>query len=151
MILALLITSCGSSRKLMESAKEVRDSVVIREIQTVINVPVPESKVELVIPTENLHNLPPGAVYADKNGQANVRVTTRNDTIYVSASCDSLSLQCERYEKELVRIRNDTEKQLTEVKKNGFQTLFKWCSIGFCAGVVLTFIVIIILKRKKIW
>lgn len=148
--LALLAVSCGTTRKLTESQKAISDSVVIKEIQIVTTVPVPESRVEMVIPVENLHNLPPGAAYTDKNGQANVKVTTGNDTIYVSASCDSLSLQCERYEKELTRIRSDTDKQVTEIKKNTFQTVFKWCSTGFIAGVILTLTVIII-KKKKIW
>lgn len=149
-MLALLAVSCGTTRKLTESQKATSDSVVIKEIQIVTTVPVPESKVEMVIPVENLHNLPPGAAYTDKNGQANVKVTARNDTLYVAASCDSLQVQCERYEKELTRIRSDTDKQVTELKKNTFQTAFKWCSTGFIAGVILTLIVIII-KKKKIW
>jgi hypothetical protein len=104
----------------------------------------------MVIPVENLHNLPPGAAYTDKSGQANVKVTTTGDTLYVTASCDSLQVQCERYEKELTRIRSDTDRQVTEIKKNTFQTAFKWCSIGFIAGIVSTLIVIIIFKRKNI-
>lgn len=102
----------------------------------------------MVIPVENLHKLPPGAVYADKSGQANIKVTAKNDTLYVAASCDSLQVQCERYEKELTRIRSDTDKQVTEVKKNSVQTVFKWCSTGFVLGV-LSVIIVIILKRKK--
>lgn len=149
-LLALLAVSCGTTRKLTESQKETSDSVVIREIQTVTTVPIPRSEVEMVIPVENLHNLPPGAVYADKSGQANVKVTARNDTLYVAASCDSLQVQCERYEKELVRIRSDTDRQVTEIKKNSVQTLFKWCLIGFIAGIIST-ITVIIIKKKKIW
>lgn len=149
-LLALLAVSCGTTRKLTESQKETSDSVVIREIQTVTTVPIPRSEVEMVIPVGNLHNLPPGAVYADKSGQANVKVTARNDTLYVAASCDSLQVQCERYEKELVRIRSDTDRQVTEIKKSSVKTLFKWCLIGFVAGIIST-ITVIIFKRKKIW
>lgn len=147
-MLALFTVSCGTTRKLTESQRETKDSVVIKETRIVTTVPVPESKVEMVIPVENLHKLPPGAVYADKSGQANIKVTAKNDTLYVAASCDSLQVQCERYEKELTRIRSDTDKQVTEVKKNSVQTVFKWCSTGFVLGV-LSVIIVIILKRKK--
>lgn len=108
------------------------------------------SKVELKIPTQNLHSLPPGASFSEKKGQAGIRVEAVGDTVYVSATCDSLQVQCERYEKELTRIRSDTDKQVTEIKKNTFQTAFKWCSTGFTAGVILTLIVIIVFKRKKL-
>lgn len=148
MTLALFVTSCGITRKSAESRREVKDSVVIREIQIVKTIPVPESKVEMVIPLENLRNLPEGAAYTKKAGQANVKVSADGDSLFVFASCDSLALQCEQYEKELVRIRSDTDKQITEVKKNTFQTSFKWCLGGFIAGIIITIIAIFIYKRK---
>lgn len=102
----------------------------------------------MVIPLENLRNLPDGAAYTKKAGQANVKVSADDDSLFVFASCDSLALQCEQYEKELVRIRSDTDKQITEVKKNTFQTSFKWCLGGFIAGIIITIIAIFIYKRK---
>lgn len=150
MLIALSVTSCGSTRKMTESARAVTDSVLLKEVRQVINIPIPQSKVELKIPTQNLHSLPPGASFSEKKGQAGVKVEAIGDTVYVSATCDSLQVQCERYEKELTRIRSDTDRQVTEIKKNTFQTVFKWCSIGFIAGVILTLTVIII-KKKKIW
>lgn len=147
---ALSVTSCGSTKKMTESARTITDSVLLKEVRQVINIPIPQSKVELKIPTQNLHSLPPGASFSEKKGQAGVKVEAIGDTIFVSATCDSLQVQCERYEKELTRIRSDTDKQVTEIKKNTFQTVFKWCSIGFTAGVILTLIVIIIFKRKNI-
>lgn len=133
-----------------ESARATVDSVLLKEVRQVINIPIPQSKVELKIPTQNLHSLPPGASFGEKKGQAGVKVEAIGDTVYVSATCDSLQVQCERYEKELTSIRSDTDKQVTAIKKNTFQTAFKWCSIGFIAGVILTLTVIII-KKKKIW
>lgn len=150
MLIALSVTSCGSTKKMTESARAVTDSVLLKEVRQVINIPIPLSKVELKIPTQSLHSLPPGASFCEKKGQAGVKVEAVGDTVYVSATCDSLQVQCERYEKELTRIRNDTDRQVTEIKKNTFQTVFKWCSIGFTAGVILTLIVIIIFKRKNL-
>lgn len=150
MLNALFVASCGSTKKMTESARATVDSVLLKEVRQVINIPIPQSKVELKIPTQSLHSLPPGASFSEKKGQAGVKVEAIGDTVYVSATCDSLQVQCERYEKELTRIRSDTDKQVTELKKNTFQTAFKWCSTGFIAGVILTLIVLII-KKKKIW
>ena len=149
-LIALFATSCGSTKKMTENARTSIDSVLLKEVRQVVNIPIPQSKVELKIPTQNLRSLPAGASFSRKNGQARVKVEAVGDTVYVSATCDSLQVQCERYEKELTRIRSDTDKQVTEIKKNTFQTAFKWCSTGFIAGVVLTLTVIII-KKKKIW
>lgn len=149
-LIALSVTSCGSTKKMTESARTITDSVLLKEVRQVINIPVPLSKVELKIPTQSLRSLPPGASFSEKKGQAGVKVEAIGDTVYVSATCDSLQVQCERYEKELTRIRSDTDKQVTELKKNTFQTAFKWCSTGFIAGVILTLIVIIIFKRKNL-
>lgn len=150
MLIALSVMSCGSTRKMTESARAVTDSVLLKEVRQVINIPVPQSKVKLKIPTQSLRSLPPGASFSEKKGQAGVKVEAVGDTVYVSATCDSLQVQCERYEKELTRIRSDTDKQVTEIKKNSVQMLFKWCLIGFLAGIIST-ITVIIIKKKKIW
>lgn len=149
-LIALSVTSCGSTKKMTESTRTITDSVLLKEVRQVINIPIPLSKVELKIPTQSLHNLPPGASFSGKNGQAAVRVEAVGDTVYVSSTCDSLQVQCERYEKELTRIRSDTDRQVTEIKKNSVQTLFKWCLIGFVAGIIST-ITVITIKKKKIW
>ena len=150
MLNALFVASCGSTKKMTEIARVTVDSVLLKEVRQVINIPIPLSKVELKIPTQNLHSLPPGASFSEKKGQAGIRVEAIGDTVYVSATCDSLQVQCERYEKELTRIRSDTDRQVTEIKKNSVQTLFKWCLIGFVAGIIST-ITVIIIKKKKIW
>lgn len=149
-LIALSVTSCGSTKKMTESTRSTVDSVLLKEVRQVINIPIPLSKVELKIPTQSLHSLPPGASFSEKKGQAGIRVEAIGDTVYVSATCDSLQVQCERYEKELTRIRSDTDRQVTEIKKNSVQTLFKWCLIGFVAGIIST-ITVIIIKKKKIW
>lgn len=150
MLIALSVTSCGSTKKMTESARAVTDSVLLKEVRQVINIPVPLSTVKLKIPAQSLHSLPPGASFSGKKGQAGVKVEAIGDTVYVSATCDSLQVQCERYEKELTRIRSDTDRQVTEIKKNSVQTLFKWCLTGFLAGIIST-ITIIIIKKRKIW
>ena len=118
------------------------------------------SKVEMEMPMESLLNLPDGAVYADKCGQASVKVTHKKGadgkpgTVYVYASCDSLELQCERYEKTVSALRSQVatmEKQNATTDKNppnAIITAFKWLLLGFLIGATVT-IVIIIKKIKK--
>ncbi len=98
----------------------------------------------------NLRSLPEGASYSDKQGQANVKLKIVNDTVFVEASCDSLSLKCEKLERDIIRIRSDTESEIKEVRSNTFQMALQWCCIGFVAGIGLTVLLIVfILKFKK--
>jgi hypothetical protein len=113
-------------------------------------IPIPEAKVNLIIPIQNLLDLPAGASFSDKSGRANVSVQKDNDTIRITASCDSLQALCEYYERELMRIRSDTSSKQKEVKKEvstGVQSPFKLVLIGFIAGIIVTIIVIIKIKK----
>lgn len=112
---------------------------------------MPKSEVTISIPIANLRELPPEAEYRDKNGQTDVRVRNRGDTIIVTAQCDSLQRLCEYYE-ETMR-RNDTmsdnrshdiittEKHQTDIIK----TVFAAFIAGVATGIVLTILI------KRIW
>jgi len=119
------------------------------------------STVDMEIPMESLLNLPDGAVYADKSGQASIKVSHKKATggkpeaVYVYASCDSLQLQCERYEKTVSSLRNQIttlDKQNATIEKNppnAFLTALKWLLTGFVIGTIATVITIVIIKTKK--
>jgi hypothetical protein len=112
--------------------------------------PVPEAKVNLTVPIPNLLNLPAGAVFSEKSGRANVSVKKENDSIFIMASCDSLQALCEYYEREMTRIRGDTLVSKTTLEKEvstGVKSPIKQFSIGFIAGVILTIIISIKLKK----
>ncbi|GHT64555.1 hypothetical protein FACS189451_12210 [Bacteroidia bacterium] len=109
--------------------------------------PIPMSKAQLAIPVKDIPNLTLGASYSDKSGQASVRVRVENDTVFVDAVCDSLLRQVETYEMELNRMRNEVETRLKIEETNNVQTAFKWCLTGFIAGMVLTIIVVIKIKK----
>ena len=102
----------------------------------------------LTIPTASLLNLPPSASYTQKSGQANVKVEHDKDTIRIYASCDSLQMLCEYYERELVRIRGQTttDEKYTEQYSVSIQTAFKYILSGFIAGVFIT----ILINNKRI-
>ena len=132
---------------------------------------VPKSEVMLTIATDSLRSLPSGASYSDRSGQASVKVIRKSATatdpeyIYVYASCDSLQLQCERYERTIRNLRSEygerlnemqgrlsaTSHEMEEVKgkpPNPIGMALKWYFYGLLSCILATTI-IIFRKLKK--
>lgn len=97
-------------------------------------------------------------MYADKSGQAHVEVSrkaataTEPEYIYVYASCDSLMLQCERYERTVRDMKRSagesasTQKTQSaethsatekEARQGGGGTPLKWYLTGILTGFLL--------------
>lgn len=129
------------------------------------------SAVSLTIATDSLRSLPVGASYSDRSGQASVKVSrmaateTEPEYIYVYATCDSLELQCERYERTIHSIHRDyaeqirsleaslsaAEQDLLAIKKessNVIGTALKWFFIGLIVGVIVTTIINLKLNKR---
>lgn len=139
---ALLITSCCGTKQISQSQREVRDSVVIREVREVTPVTIPESTVQMEIPIENLHKLPEGSSYSEKSGQANVEiryvaVPGEPEVIVVRATCDSLQVLCESLQREITRIREDTAMEKTEIRSNSFKKGVTWGAIATGLAFIL--------------
>lgn len=182
---ALFLSGCASSRKDRVSAltetelmlsenlsasQWSRDSISeLVEVRTE-SLKVPMSSVSLTIATDSLHRLPLGASYSERNGQASVSVSRKAATdtapeyIYVYASCDSLQLQCERYERQIRNLQSQygdrlnemhnrlaaTSHELEEVKEkppNAIGMALKWYFYGLLSGILATIIIFIKLKK----
>ena len=181
----LFLTGCAAHRKSVTKAKEEQlsetirtDSVIRLAIDSVSElveirtepVKVPMSAVTLTIATDSLRSLPAGASYSERSGQASVKVSrkaataTEPEYIYVYASCDSLQLQCERYERQIRNIHSQygerlnemqgrlsaTSHELEEVKEkppNAIGTALKWYFYGLLSGILTTIIIFIKLKK----
>lgn len=97
-------------------------------------------------------------MYADKSGQARVEVSrkaataTEPEYIYVYASCDSLALQCERYERTIRNMKRSAGASASEQKaqsaethsatekearQGGGGTPLKWYLTGILTGLLL--------------
>lgn len=181
----LFLTGCAAHRKSVTKAKEEQlsetirtDSVIRLAIDSVIElveirtepVKVPMSAVTLTIATDSLRSLPAGASYSERSGQASVKVSrkaataTEPEYIYVYASCDSLQLQCERYERQIRNLHSQyderlnemqnrlaaTSHELEEVKENppnAIGTALKWFFYGLLSGILATIIIFVKLKK----
>lgn len=123
---------------------------------------IPASEATVDVPIQNLLNLPDGAEYTAKDGQASVSVQKRGDNITVTGKCDSIARQCLFYEREVFRqrseidslkrtisqveqttTRNDAAEKTEDTVEQTIQekppaTWYKWLLVGFAAGVLLT-------------
>ena len=183
---ALFLTGCATHRKsetaskqeqiletaLTASATRLDSASEVVEIRTEA-VKVPMSAVTLTIATDSLRSLPAGASYSERSGQASVKVSrkaataTEPEYIYVYASCDSLELQCERYERTIRNLHKDYGEQLNGLKirlaeskqelreleekpPNPIGTSFKWFVYGLLGGILIARIKNIISIIKKV-
>ena len=114
---------------------------------------MPKSEVSLKIPADSLLRLPPLASYSGKSGQASVSVSRDRDVITVYASCDSLQLLVEYYERtsSVWQDRYDEMAGLYEEERKQRSNPVKTFVYGFGAGILTGILttIIIILKRKN--
>lgn len=124
---------------------------------------IPESEAKVDVPMQSLLNLPDGAGYTVKDGQASVSVQRHGDNITVTGKCDSIARQCLFYEREVFRQRSEVDslKQVISrmeqassrneetyraendtvqsVKEKPPATWHRWLFAGIIAGLLLTF------------
>lgn len=126
---------------------------------------VPQSAVTLRIAADSLRSLPQGASYSGKSGQAGVKVSrvaptsTTPEYIYVYATCDSLQLLCEEYEKTILRLRKSIaalasednltreDESVSDKPSNVFGRLLKAFLAGLLAGIIATLLFIFKIKK----
>ena len=114
---------------------------------------MPKSEVSLKIPADSLLRLPPLASYSGKSGQASVSVSRDRDVITVYASCDSLQLLVEYYErtssvwKERYEEMTGLYEEEIKQRSNPVKIFFYGLGAGILLSVLTT--IIIILKRKN--
>jgi len=101
---------------------------------------------------DSLLKLPVGASYHRKSGQARAEVSMRGDTIYVTATCDSLQREVEYYEERYYAALKalDQLKESVQTKREQRSNPIKIALAAFIAGLfvgVISTIIILIKKR----
>lgn len=115
----LLFSSCAS-RKTSDKSLTCSDSLRQATRLTIRQITAPESCAGLQIPAAGLRSLPPAAVYTAKSGQATATVRFLRDTLFVTATCDSLQQLVIDYEQQIEQLNKCTETDLKKTRKNGF-------------------------------
>ena len=171
-MIVLFLAGCASSKKSVmretSTSREVNrlaaDSMVSVQETWQTPVKVPASMVSLTLKMDSLRELPAGAGYSARQGQATVKVTRRAPTekeperLVIEAGCDSLELLCASYSKTISVMKHrierlsDERRALSEERKESAGNTFLMRLEYFCAGllsgimgIVFTFIK---LKRK---
>lgn len=110
------------------------------------------SEVKMEIPMDSLLKLPEGSSFHAKSGQARLDIGKGKEptTIVVYASCDSLQVRLEYYERQSATYREAYERlqsifeEERERHSNPVRTFFA----GFGIGIVITILGMIIIKNK---
>lgn len=120
-------------------------------------VTVPQSEVTLTIRTDSLAHLPEGAVYRAHEGQASVEVShlsataTEPERIVVYATCDSLLLMCEEYERTVWQLNERIHRMQENIQKRAEQQIaqnearIKTLTRGFVTGLLVGMVAICVL------
>lgn len=122
----------------------INDSLYYRKVTGDSLVKIPGSYVPLVILPNDMKD---GESVSKKEGQANVDIIKKGDTIFVEASCDSLLLQINILEEELRKIKKVEDKSKEEIKPPISRS--EWFFKGFGIGIFLIGVIWIVNKIRK--
>ncbi len=100
----LCCASCATTKK--TQTEQIVKEVMVEKHDTVTVIKqthketVPMSQARITISVDSLLKLPAGASYHKRSGQAGAEVSLKGDTIFVTATCDSLQREVEYYEEQ---------------------------------------------------
>ena len=124
---------------------------------------VPESRVTLSVAEDSLSLLPAGAGYTARKGQAHVKVSRRPladkespAQIIIEVGCDSLEVQCARYEQRIETLRQQIQTQhkrrsnTAQMQKETYFNDLRILFFTYVAGVATGIVLILIIKKKMV-
>ena len=140
--------SCRSLKKLEKTTS--LDSLYSARLFALIQQPVPPSIAKTVFPAGTLKSIPVGTGFSTRSGQATVNVTrVSEDSIEVTATCDSLARQVIMLEEELTRIRNETIIEEKPPEMIHEPTGWQWFQIWTGRIAVMVLVLLMIKRRLK--
>lgn len=113
----LFFTNCSASKQTCISRQQT-DSIHQISRLSIRTTKIPESRANLAVPVGTLKELPAGATFVQKNGQATAEIHFQHDTLFVYATCDSLQNLVYQYETIIEQRSNQTTQQEKNKKQN---------------------------------
>ena len=144
-LLALSATGCGSTKRVGITA--ATDSLSWNEKVSVTLATIPMSIAQASIPIDSLRNLPTGAIFEQKSGQASMRLAYEKGTVIATASCDSLQELVYAYERQLDSLRLRHQSTQTEIQTTAHP--FHGFFYGFLSGIALIALFLLFFKYKQ--
>lgn len=124
--------------------------MIHRVTQTTKTVTTPRATAKLNVDPSLLPNLPKGAKFEDKQGNATATLTVADDgTLEITANCDSLTLLIDQLTTEVYRYKENNKALETQLKEKETKGLSGWQNFeiyGFRVCMVLLTIFIIYKK-----
>ena len=146
--IALSTTSCRSPVR-MTASTQVSDSLQDVKGFALIQQPVPPSVAQTTFPTGMLEAIPVGTGFSRRSGQATVNVTRiSEDSVEVTATCDSLARQVILLKEENTRIRNALLEKVEEPPPKVVNEPTGWQWFQICAGRIALLILILMLIKR---
>lgn len=133
-LILFLFASCASSKKSYSFVQQT-DSLRQTSRLSIQSMRVPESRANLIVPSAKLKELPSGAAFVQKSGQATAEIRFLHDTLFVMASCDSLQSLVYQYEEELANVSASTKVSEKKLDRN-------WdCVFVFVIAILLVLLI----------
>lgn len=111
----------------------------------------PQATAKLNIDPKLLANLPKGAKYESKQGNATATAKLADDgTIEITANCDSLTLLIDELTTEVYRYKESNKALVTKLSKKETIELSGWQNFQIWCGRILLSLIIVYIIYKKI-
>lgn len=139
---ALSIVSCRAPKTVeRQTIRGDTLSLGSTEYETLVNMTqtVPGDTVHMMIPIQEIQNLPEGAAFSSKTGRTRLTLTRKGGSVMAKAETDSIGQTVSRYERKardsLQRLNTATESQ-TLVKERTYSTLSEGVPMAIAVTVV---------------
>lgn len=143
--------SCRSQQNLQVQSDYQGDSLWSKKSVELALVPVPPSRAKLKLIMPQIESLPVGAGYMHQSDRATINITkAEGDTLYLTATCDSLQREYLRLEEELLRFRDSSTHQSVSLMTRGptgWQSF--WIYFGKFSAIIFSFVLIIKMKKSN--
>mgnify|MGYP000016156686 CR=1 FL=1 len=148
--IALSVTSCRSPGRLTRNSL-VTDSLQGRSGFALLQQPVPPSVARTAFPTKILTSIPVGTGFSKRSGQATVNVNRiSEDSLEVTATCDSLARQVIMLTEELTRIRNETSSAVETLPPEVIREPTGWQWFQIWTGRLAVAVLLLILIKRRL-